>query len=192
MKKYLLAAFVLLSANAYGFNYYFPVRKYHLAVTASNPLSLTFKYGGGFETRFRNFAFMPTYFKYTGAYPGYQMNLEFRQYLRKRWLLTRHHFIYQNFIWLKGTAGVAGYDGPKLSVLGYDSKVELPFTDYYGVGAGIGRRYSKSVFFVTAKAGLKFCALPELSQEDKNVYRLFYTTGPGSILEVQFQFGIQL
>jgi hypothetical protein len=192
LKKLLFAALLLISCNTYGYNYYYPIRLYHVALNVSNPLSATFKYGGGFEHRYRNFAYMASYYKYIGAYPGAQMNLDMRVYLRPRWINTRSHFSHQNFIYWKGTFGTAGFDGPKLSALGYDSKVVLDENGYAGFGAGLGRRYQKGVFFVTATLGLKYCALGDLEQEDKNLYRLFYTTGPGSIFEVHFLFGLQL
>ncbi|MES2704562.1 MAG: hypothetical protein V4649_18120 [Bacteroidota bacterium] len=193
MKKLFIAALLLLaSGSTHAYNYYYNIKPYHLALTLSNPLSASFKYGGGWEHRYRNFAYMLTYYKYTGAYPGTQMNMDMRIYLRKRWMNERTNVHYQHFIYTRGIFGTAGFDGPKLAIFGYDSKVELAQTLYYGVAAGVGRRYSKGHFFVTLKGGLKYCEVADVTTAEKKLYRLFYATGPGSILEFNIQFGLQL
>ena len=169
------------------------IRKYSIALTATNPLSATFKYGGGLEYRFRNIAYMVTYNKYyKSLYQGVETDFDLRIYLRKRWMFSRSHWSYQNFLYLRGIAGSAGFVGPNLTILGYTNKTELPETGYLGGSMGIGRRYSKNIFFATVRAGIRGIALPDLPKEDKDLYRLFYVTGPGSVLELNFQFGIQI
>jgi len=169
------------------------IRRYHLALTATSPLSATFKYGGGLEDRWRNFAYMVSYNKYYHSlYPGTEMDLEFRVYLRKMWLNSRYGVIFQNFIYWRGIMGDAAYEGPNLTILGFNDKTELPDYLYYGGSAGIGRRYTKGVLFFTIRGGVRVIQLQDLPSEYKNYYRIFYFTGPGSILEANLQLGIQI
>lgn len=190
MKK-ILFAFLLLFSSLPGFTQY--IRRYTVALTATNPLSATFKYGGGIENRYGNVAYMVTYNKYYKAlYKGDEMDLDIRVYLRKRWLYSRSHWSYQNFLYGRGILGSAGFVGPNLTIFGYENSTILPEQAYLGGSAGIGRRYSKSIFFATVRAGLRVCVLPDLTPENKDFYRLFYVTGPGSVLELNFQCGIQI
>ena len=168
------------------------IRRYTAALTLTNPLGVLNKYGGGIENRYGNIAYMFSYYKYIAAYPGTTMDLDIRVYLRKRWLYTRSNWSFQNFLYARGIFGDAGFDGPKLTILGYTNTTELLGQTYMGGAIGVGRRYSKSIFFATVRAGLRVVVLPDLLQEDKDTYRLFYVTGPGSILELNFQFGIQI
>jgi len=190
LKKYCFALLLILySCHSYG-QY---IRKYSIAVTVTNPLSATFKYGGGLEYRFRNFAYVMSYNKYyKSLYPGSEIDFDMRLYLRKRWMYSRSHWSFQNFLYLRGIAGSAGFDGPNLTVLGYTNPAIRDETDYLAGAMGIGRRYSKNIFFFTVRAGVRITALPDLPSEDKDLYRLFYVTGPGSVLELNFQFGIQI
>jgi hypothetical protein len=194
LKKLLLILFVLLAVNAHARKYYYGIRPYTLAATVVNPLSATFKYGGGLEYRFRNVSYLVSYVKYKGgAYPGLQTGLDLRIYLRKVWLNYSTGNWRQNFIYLRGVAGSAGFDGPKLKMFGYDANIVHDEVFYGGGGAGVGRRWTfKKFLFISASAGVKYVALTDLDKEDKNLYRLFYATGPGSILELKFQFGLQI
>ena len=169
------------------------IRRYHLALTLTSPLSGTFKYGIGLEDRWRNFAYMYSYVNYYhGLYPGTEQDLEIRVYLRKMWRNGRYNVLFQNFIYARGMAGTAGYDGSNVTIFGYNDKGILPATDYVGGSAGVGRRYNKGVLFVTIRGGVRVIELPDLPPPYKNSYRIFYFTGPGSILEANLQFGIQI
>ena len=191
MKKLFLAFFILLvSCNTYAYNYYGYIKPYRVALTLSNPLSGSFKYGGGWEHRYKNFSYFPSYYLYSGAYPGAQMDLDLRLYFRKFWRMSTG-WTYQHFMYVRGVYGACSFDGTKLSMLGFDPKVETDAYGYAGGAAGIGRRYVKGSFFITMKGGLKYVALQDMKKEDKNMFRLFYATGPGSILEFNIQLGIQ-
>jgi hypothetical protein len=190
VKKPLLILILILCFQQ-GYGQY--VRRYTVALTATNPLSATFKYGGGIENRYGNVAYMVTYNKYyKSLYPGDEMDLDIRVYLRKRWWYPRSNWIFQNFLYARGIIGSAGFEGPNLTVLGYNNKGELPATDYMGGSMGIGRRYSKGVLFATVRAGLRVCVLPDLTVDERDFYRIFYLTGPGSLLELNFQCGLQI
>ena len=151
------------------------VRRYHIALTATSPLSGTFKYGGGIEDRWRNFAYMFSYNKYYhGLYPGTESDLEIRIYLRKMWINSRFNVIFQNFIYARGIFGTAGYN---VTIFGFSDNAILPENAYYGGSAGVGRRYSKGVLFFTLRGGVRVIELPGLPTEYKNYYRIFYFTG---------------
>jgi hypothetical protein len=165
-------------------------RYYNQALTLNSPLSSTFKLGGGVEKRFRSVSYMASYWKYKGGvYPGDQENLEIRYYL-PRWKSFQPNFEW--FLYARLVAGVAGYDGTKLKMFGYDHDIVLPPYLYGGGGMGFGRRYHFDYFFLGWKAGVKYVVIDGLEEENKNLFRLFYTTGPGSIVDVNFQFGLQL
>ena len=169
------------------------IRRYHLALTLTSPLSATFKYGGGIEDRWGNFAYMFSYNKYhAGLYPGTEEDLEIRVYLRKRWINSRFNVTFQNFLYARGIWGESAYDGPNVTIFGYHDNNVLPANPYYGGSAGIGRRYSKGVLFFTLRGGVRIMELPGLPTEYKNSYRIFYFTGPGSILEANLQLGVQI
>jgi hypothetical protein len=194
LKKAITCLLLLLFAYCSKAQYLDPdIRKYTAALTFTNPLSATFKYGGGVEHRFHNFAYMFTYNRYyKSLYPGVEIDLDIRIYLRKRYLWRRSGWSYQNFLYGRGIIGSAGFKGPNLTILGYTNKAELDEQFYSGGSMGFGRRFSKKIFFVTVRAGLRGIVLPDLQKEDKDLYRLFYVTGPGSVLELNFQFGIQI
>ena len=189
MKRVLIAALLFVCVfNAHAQK----IKRYTIALTATNPLGAMNKYGGGIEFRFRNVAYMASYYKYISAYPGTTADLDMRIYLRKRWVYMPSNWSYQNYLYVRGIFGSAAFVGPNLKVLGYSNTDKCDDNAYVGGAAGIGRRFSKGAFFVTARAGLRYVALPELEAENKHLYRLFYVTGPGSVLECNFQFGIQI
>ena len=191
VSKTLFITTLLLAASFAGSAQY--IRRYTVALTVTNPLSATFKYGGGIENRFGNVAYMVTYNKYyKSLYQGEEMDLDVRVYLRKRWIYSRNNWSYQNFLYGRGIIGGAAFVGPNLTALGYENAAVLPEQAYLGGSMGIGRRYSKNIFFATVRAGLRVIVLPDLTSENKDFYRLFYVTGPGSVLELNFQFGIQI
>lgn len=190
MKKYLLILFILCNIQSSYAQY---VRRYVLALTVTNPLSATFKYGGGIENRWGNVAYVVSYNKYyKSLYQGDEMDFDLRIYLRKMWMYSRNHWVYQNFLYGRGILGGAAFVGPNLTLFGYNNSTVLPEQTYVGGSMGIGRRYSKNIFFATVRAGIRACVLPDLPKENKDFYRLFYVTGPGSALELNFQFGIQI
>ena len=189
LRKYLFTLLIILGFFQASAQY---MRPYRLALTLTNPLGVMNKYGGGLEYRFRNVSYMYTYYKYICAYSGTSMDLDIRVYLRKIRRVNYSKWTYQNFLYTRGILGDAAFEGPNLTVLGYSNPLSLPEHLYVGGAAGFGRRYSKGILFATVRAGLRGCVLPDISEEDKDYYRIFYATGPGSILELNFQFGIQI
>ncbi len=166
-------------------------RKYNIAWTFSNPLSASTKYGGGVEHRWGNFSYMASSYIYKGgAYPGAMLDLDMRVYMRKRWQVGRSKWTYQEFVYWREFAGLAGFDSDKLWMAGHPKGIYREGYFYYGGSAGWGRRYSRGPFFATMKVGLRGTKFEEMPQEDKFLYKLFYATGPGSILELNFQWGV--
>lgn len=99
--------------------------------------------------------------------------------------------------------GSAAFNGDKLAVYGYPKNVYWPqdvevsrlheFGEVYlGGAAGYGRRYNHGPLFFAVRTGLRGTAIMDLEKDIKSLYRLFYVTGPGSIVELNFQFGLQL
>ncbi len=167
---------------------------YSTAITWSNPLSGSTKYGGGIEHRYGNFATMASYYRYKGgAYPGAMADFDMRLYMKNRWLVGRQkRWSYQSFIYLREFAGIAAFDGSKLEPFGYPKNVSWPEEVYYGAASGYGRRYNRGWFFVAFKAGIRYAKIVDLDEDAKHMYRVFFVTGPGSIFEFNIQYGIQL
>ncbi|MCF8449737.1 MAG: hypothetical protein K9G49_07695 [Taibaiella sp.] len=167
------------------------VKPYTIAITATNPLSAMIKYGGGIEFRRKRVAYLASYHKYVGAYYGTQYDFENRIYFRKQWMHIYNKWIYQDFFYFRTVVGDMAYDGEKFAVLGMKEKRYADPQFYAGFAPGYGRRHQKGAFFFTAKAGVRAMAIPALDKQIKSLYRLFYVTGPGSIIELNFQAGLQ-
>lgn len=190
---------LLLSTTSYGQfsnwdrTYTYPV--YRTAITLSNPLSLN-KSGGGVEHRLGNFSYMGSTYIYRGAYPGISTDLELRKYARKHYKHHRTKWTYQNFgYWRPLLVGIAAFDSDKLGMMGYPEHIYWYEKGYVGSSMGWGRRYSRGMFFWSIKAGLRFtsfaAAADPIESEAVHLYKLFYATGPGSVFELNFHFGIQ-
>ncbi len=197
VKKYFITCLLaLISCSCFGqFSWWekaYAVKPYKIAVTFSNPASAMLKYGGGVEYRRYRTSHYFGYSKYSGAYFGKQYDWEFRFYFRKYWEHAINHWRYQDFYYFRSIMGDMGYDGQKFAVLGQkeDKFADLQF--YAGSATGFGRRYHKGALFFSVKGGIRALALPGLDPEYKSLYRLFYFTGPGSIVEVNFQMGLQI
>ncbi len=166
---------------------------YSRAITISNPLSSASKSGGGVEYRMGNIAYMVSYYAYRGAYPGLMTDIDLRLYLRKVMKHVTRKWYYQNFLYTRSFVGIAGFDSDKLGFMGYREGVYWYEKLYTGQALGYGRRYTSSIFFITVKAGLRATtfSLDPIEPEARQYYRLFYATGPGSIIELNIQTGIQ-
>ena len=166
-------------------------RHYHLALHATSPLSLMSKGGGELELRNGNFSTLVQYTKYWNAFAGKQYGMEFQKYFNSR----KPH---QYYMYLKLVTGESTFDNKKLSIIGQTQDIVYGPIGYAGGGGGFGRRYNFNVFFVRWNLGLKYCLLTDAGAVDEydkslhNMFRLFYFTGPGAILEANFHFGIQL
>lgn len=170
-------------------------KAYRLAFTLSNPASAMLKYGGGVEyIRYGGIptSYMVSYYKYTGAYFGTQYNAEYRFYARRVYEHRVNSWRYRGFFYVRSIVGSAGYDGQGFAILGQKEDKFAPEHAYGGGAVGIGRKYWKGNFFMNVRGGVKYVIIPGLDPIDRSLYRLFYVTGPGSIFEVNFQFGVQL
>jgi hypothetical protein len=145
------------------------------------------KIGGTLEFRKGQSSTLFGYTDYLGVYAGKQASIQWYRYLYSR---SRREF----FIYFKGVAGVASFDSKKLAMapIGDVSKIFIPENGYAGAGAGFGKRYHYRVLYLAWNFGIKYCALNPMPVEEKNMYRLFYVTGPGSMIEFNIKGGIQL
>ena len=191
MPKFILVTLISLlafqSVRAYEEEDLKKRKIYHIAVNGTNPFSAFCKYGGGLEQRFGNVAIIQSYTKYTGAYPGKRYGFEVDKYIKTK---KRHEY----FIYWKYVFGEASFESKKLSIYGEKTDINLGPELYVGGATGVGRRYNFDVLFVRWNLGLKYCPLVTKYdyQPYQDMYRLFYATGPGSIIELNFTFGIQL
>jgi len=167
-------------------------KPYTAAITLVNPLAFMGKFGGGVEHRYGNMSYMIGYYKYVGVYVGDMAELDLRKYMRRRYVHQKLKWNYQNFVYARLIAGTAAFDGDRVPFLGYPSGTTWYDQVYAGGAAGYGRRYNRGIFFVTVRGGLKGVALDITEEEAKPLYRNFYIAGPGSVVEVNLQFGIQL
>lgn len=167
----------LLSGTAAVAQYTAPRLSIHL----TNPLSLASK--AGFKLQYRlnqDHSALVGYRNYYGYFPGYQVFGEYHHYYRtwNRW---------ESFYYGKVGVGHATYD-PKHYLAGWDK----PYNDpggYFFVGAGMGKRLNLDPFFMEFNFGLKYSHLLEVTDNINSNY--FYTTGPGSLIDCSFTFGIQ-
>lgn len=195
IKVYILIFLLFFSIPGFAqfpsFERTYYVKPYKLALTITNPASAMLKYGGGVEYRRGNRSYMLSYLKYTGAYYGKEYDAEYRLYFRKYMMHVKNKWIYQDFVYFRNIVGDMGYDGEKFAVLGQKEKKYADLQFYAGFAPGYGRRYHKGPLFFLCRAGIRAIAIP-VDDKIKSLYRLFYFTGPGSIVEVNFQFGLQL
>lgn len=210
MKKLLLASLLLiltLQVQAQFFSHWeraYTYPTYKSALVFSNPLSGSTKYGGGVERRIGNFSTMLGYYRYTGAYPGEMMDYEMRLYTRKVFRhATKRKWYYQNFYYVRPFIGIAAFNSEKLEFMGYNQTQYYYEAGkfygwyekaYYGTSVGWGRRYFTKYFFGAFRVGARAASfsIDPIEPEARQYYRLFYSTGPGSIFELNFQFGFQL
>ena len=188
-KKLLIILFILasvLSGSLARAQYLDP----HFAVYLSNPLGVLSKAGVKFEYRLNlQNALLLGYDQYWGFFPGYQAAFEYRMYFTDRSRTSSS----ENFIYGKAGMGFADYtennDHPQLSILGDGrNNYDAPGTYVFG-GGGVGRHFNFGRFFMDINAGLKFAEVtspPAVYNE-----HLFYLTGPGSLVDINFHFGVQ-
>lgn len=163
------------------------------ALVFSNPLSGSSKYGGGVERKIGNISYMAGYYIYNGAYPGAMADYDMKLYARRAYKHRNKDVWYRNFVYARPFVGIAGYNSDKLSFMGVREGVTWYEKGYYGGSAGWGRRYFNRYLFMTMRVGLRATSfsLDPIEPEARQFYRQFFVTGPGSVLEVNFQFGIQ-
>ncbi len=160
-------------------------KPYHGAIHIANPLSAMSKFGGMAEVRIGLSSFNFGIQQYIGVYQGSQYRFEYQKYIRTPW---RNEYYW----YLRTLGGNALYDAKQLETFGDKSKGQAGPVDYYAGGAGFGRRFNFKHLFITMSAGLKYTMLPDnFRDENKELFRLFYVTGPGSIIDLNFRFGYQ-
>ena len=195
MKKTILMLILALFAQnmAHAYIDQYGKRHYHVALVLTSPLGLISKGGAAIENRYGQTSYLVNYTKYWGVYAGTQYGYELQHFLRPSYRSKNFLKPHEYFIYLKGMLGDASYDSKKLAVIGDNSNIYIGPNLYGGVGAGFGRRYNFKFFFMSWKVGLKYSALIDnVDDLDKHLYRLFFVTGPGSIVDANFHFGIQL
>ncbi len=152
-----------------------------VSIHLSNPLSLLSKAGVGLEYRLNmTHSVLFGYQSYWGFFPGAQGSVEYHRYYRS---FDRS----EAFVYARVGIGSATY-APKPYYSGWDA----PYNDpggYLFAGAGAGKRYNFGPFFMEGRVGLKYAGLLEkITNINEN---LFYTLGPGSLVDCSFHFGIQ-
>ena len=188
MSKFTLATLLLLSAYCTSYAYdpiHGKIR--HFSISITNPLSAASKIGGVAEMRLRLSALEIGFTNYMvmSAYPGKQYKLEYLKFINT-W--RRNEF----FWYLKILGGNSTYKSENLSFLGDKTNTTVGPVDYYGGGAGMGYRFNFNKFILTVNGGLKYVALPEnLPDQQRDNFRIFYATGPGSIIDFNFKLGYQ-
>lgn len=159
--------------------------KYNVAIMITNPLGMYTKIGGGLELRYRQSSVVITGVNYSGVYAGKQYRFEYQKYIRT-------YKKNETFWYIKVCGGDATYDGDKLSLLDDKSKIKIGPEKYIGGGAGLGRRLNYNHFFLMFNFGLKYVAFPpDFPDESSEKFRLFYATGPGSIIDCNLRLGLQ-
>ena len=185
-KKVLFSLFVLLSVSCSvtRAQYLDP----HYAIHLTSPIGLLSK--GGIKVEYRinlQNALLAGYTQYWGFFPGYQGNFEYRKYF------AAGRSTSENFIYAKAGVGFADYhyisDYYQHDLFG-DEKYNYKAPGTYALaGGGIGRHINFDWFFIELNAGLKFSQV--IGRAHVYNERLFYTTGPGSIADFNFHFGVQ-
>ncbi|MES2704763.1 MAG: hypothetical protein V4649_19130 [Bacteroidota bacterium] len=116
--------------------------------------------------------------RYWGLFPGYQATLEYRHYF------VPPHRHSENFIYAKG-----GYGDCEALVGGIFFPTNEQGPGQFAIaGGGVGRHFNfgrRRAFFIDAAAGLKGAFVSQSAGQ------LFYTLGPGSIVDLNFHFGWQ-
>ncbi|MDZ4668757.1 MAG: hypothetical protein SGJ00_12880 [bacterium] len=144
-----------------------------------NPLGMFQKVGAKFEYRKNKMGFLIMgiqYYGYLPSYPGTQVGLESRYY-------TNPFNKNENFIYGKVYGGYQQHTNA--SGDGFLRRAEVPASNYYGFGGGVGRHFNYQHFFIDINTGLKF-SLSDVKQDDA-----FFITGPASYLDLHFNLGFQ-
>jgi hypothetical protein len=167
----MLLLLVFFNANA---------QKPSYALHVSNPLSIGNKFALKFEVRTKQLGFLAYGVQFTDIlvphYPGTQWGLEGRYYSLKG--VTPKH---TNFWYVKGIQGV---QQQKFGAgTGFNVLEKVPKATYYGIGAGLGKRYIFKKLFLEYNIGLRTVRVT--AKQDYT----FYLTGPASILDLHFNWG---
>lgn len=187
IKKLVLIISLLCISNInFAYNRFQPF-SYRMSLQVTNPLSASSKYGGTLAYRFTQNSFMIGYTKYVGAYPGKQFKLEYQKYFRSNVMKNNHEW----YAYAKFVSGDAGYESEKLAIIGEQTVVKYSPINYFGGGAGVGRRYNFGKFNFNLNLGLKYTPLStdDIPTDQRDAYDMFYATGPGSVIDANVRFG---
>lgn len=169
---------VMLCVTTVTHGQYLPPR---LAIHVSNPLSYASKFGVKLQYRLNiRHSVLVGYQTYYGFFPGAQGSIEYHGYY-KTWDRT------ENFFYGRFGVGSATYS-PKNYYEGWQTKYADPGS-YGFLGAGMGRRWNFNHFFIEGRVGLKYTEI--LEPNDAINRNLFYTTGPGSLVDCGLTLGLQ-
>lgn len=166
--------FSILVSNAFA-------QEKKFTVQLSNPAGMIQKAGVKLEYRAKNVGFLLATIQYYGflpRYPGTQIGLEARKYIKPK--VKKE---YENFIYVKFIAGHQNYFSGSGS--GFTRLKEVPEGDYAGGGGGVGRRFNFGRLFIDLNTGLKY-VVSEVKQD-----LAFYITGPASFIDFHVHIGIQ-
>ena len=186
MSKFTLVTLITLLSftGAYAFN---PTKgkTSALSIQLTNPISGASKIGGTVEMRIGGSALAVSFTDFIAAYQGKQYKFEYRKYIPTN---RRNEYYW----YLKAYGGEVTYHSEKLPLVGDETGTLIGPINYYGGGAGVGRRFNFNHIVILMNAGLKYTSLPEnLPDESRESFRIFYATGPGSILDLNFKIGYQ-
>ncbi len=151
-----------------------------IAIYQSNPLGLASKERVKLEYRINNnnsVLFAGT--AYWGLCPGAQGYAEYRNY---------HFTTRRTEMFFYGKAGIGNGNEH-----GIDAGSTGPFT-YILAGGGMGYHFNigeSKVFFMDLSLGLKGCQRI-ITDPNGGSIQLFYISGPGSIVDINFHFGFQI
>jgi len=158
-------------------------QKPSLAIHVSNPLGFFNKAGIKLEYQRNRFGILigaARYFdNFVPHYPGNQFLLESRWYQSQDSTRNGRGFLYSKLL-----AGHLRYR--PFSGSGFTAIQEVPEADYWGFGFGVGKKFTFGIFFLELSTGAKI-VFPSAGQKNA-----FYVTGPGSVLDLKFNFGLQL
>lgn len=184
LKIQLVFIALLISTFSYG---------YHISLQITNPLSLMSKYGGLLETRVGQSSVGLGYTLYNGAYQGAQYKVEYMRFKRIFGSMDYRKKYSENFWYVKALGGDAKYESKALETFGNKSDISLPSKTYIAAGAGVGKRFTMNHFCISINLGLKIAYFTDKIDDNvKEQYNLFYATGPGSIIDLNFRLGYQL
>ena len=156
-------------------------QKNTFAIHVSNPLGMYQKTGLKLEYKQKQLGLLLTGLYYYGVlpkYPGAQIGVEGRYYNQPDSIKIHQNFIYSKLYY--GHQQHVNQSGD-----GFFNRAEVPASNYYGAGIGIGRHFNFGQFFLDFNTGFKY------TLTDVNQATAFFITGPGSYLDLHLNLGFQ-
>ena len=187
-RKLSLSLFILLSVLSCKVQGQYLDPRFGIYFTS--PIGVLSKAGvqGEYRVNLQN-ALLLSYTQYWGFFPGSQGAFQYRMYFTDR----RKESNSENFIYAKVGVGYAGYisrvDYKQMSIFGDGRNTDAAPGTYLFGGGGVGRHINFDWFFIEINTGLKFAQVinpPTVYNE-----HLFFLSGPGSYVDLNFHFGVQ-